>query len=233
MKKRKVLFEADLTEGRGGEGIDEPLYSEKEDFLYDADSMSEKGDGACRRKRLDRFGTPTTYDKKFSRQIRESSHAASKESSGSFLPYPDGFTYSGCADLTRGRSDCLCLCTTSLAVSSFARDSTGTKDLNGISELSRCYLKNEESATEREEMSFAHFQLDQRLEDRICPIALVDFRFGQQRALRRETDVANQRSRTTIRDTIKRPPYPVLGRSFPGWSLLGLFRSLIRCWLIE
>ena len=38
----------------------------------------------------------------------------------------------------------------SLAVSSFARDSTGTKDLNGISELSRCYLKNEESATERE-----------------------------------------------------------------------------------
>ncbi|KAI3666137.1 hypothetical protein L1987_89373 [Smallanthus sonchifolius] len=179
----------------------------------------------------------------------------------------------------------------SLAVSSFARDSTGTKDLNGISELSRCYLKNEESATEREarfdvvdctptavslashfderpaesrhglrrfsrgigggaparfsvsrtslsfliyrEMSFAHFQLDQRLEDRICPIALVDFRFGQQRALRRETDVANQRSRTTIRDTIKRPPYPVLGRSFPGWSLLGLFRSLIRCWLIE
>ncbi|KAI3666089.1 hypothetical protein L1987_89426 [Smallanthus sonchifolius] len=114
-----------------------PLYSEKEDFLYDADSMSEKGDGACRRKRLDRFGTPTTYDKKFSRQIRESSHAASKESSGSFLPIwdkervekqfelegriqssvenssarmhsvvafleTDGFTYSGCADLTRG-----------------------------------------------------------------------------------------------------------------------------------
>ncbi|KAI3670764.1 hypothetical protein L2E82_15013 [Cichorium intybus] len=38
----------------------------------------------------------------------------------------------------------------SLAVSSFARDSTGTKDLNGISELSRCYLKNEESATERD-----------------------------------------------------------------------------------
>ena len=40
----------------------------------------------------------------------------------------------------------------SLAVSSFARDSTGTKDLNvnGISELSRCYLKNEETATERE-----------------------------------------------------------------------------------
>lgn len=34
----------------------------------------------------------------------------------------------------------------SLAVSSFARDSTGTKDLNGISELSRCYLKNEETA---------------------------------------------------------------------------------------
>lgn len=32
----------------------------------------------------------------------------------------------------------------SLAVSSFARDSTGTKDLNGISELSRGYLKNEE-----------------------------------------------------------------------------------------
>lgn len=38
----------------------------------------------------------------------------------------------------------------SLAVSSFARDSTGTKDLNGIEELSRCYLKNEESVTERE-----------------------------------------------------------------------------------
>lgn len=38
----------------------------------------------------------------------------------------------------------------SLAVSSFARDSTGTKDLNEISELSRCYLKNEETATEQE-----------------------------------------------------------------------------------
>ncbi|KAI3742601.1 hypothetical protein L1987_60289 [Smallanthus sonchifolius] len=35
-------------------------------------------------------------------------------------------------------------------VSSFVRDSTGTKDLNEISELSHCYLKNEESATERE-----------------------------------------------------------------------------------
>lgn len=56
---------------------------------------------------------------------------------------------------------------------------------------------------------------------------LHNSRFGQQRALRRETDVANQRSRTTIRDTIKRPPYPVLGRSFPGWSLLGLFRSVV------
>ncbi|CAI8585621.1 unnamed protein product [Vicia faba] len=32
---------------------------------------SEKGDGACRRKRLDRFGTPTTNEKKFSIQIRE------------------------------------------------------------------------------------------------------------------------------------------------------------------
>ncbi|CAI8593332.1 unnamed protein product [Vicia faba] len=30
---------------------------------------SEKGDGACRRKRLDRFGTPTTNEKKFSIQI--------------------------------------------------------------------------------------------------------------------------------------------------------------------
>lgn len=38
----------------------------------------------------------------------------------------------------------------SLAVSSFARDSTGTKDLNESSELSRCYLKNEETATEQE-----------------------------------------------------------------------------------
>ncbi|KAK1405952.1 hypothetical protein QVD17_42338 [Tagetes erecta] len=45
----------------------------------------------------------------------------------------------------------------SLAVSSFARDSTGTKDLNGISELSRCYLKNEESATEREGLYFPLF----------------------------------------------------------------------------
>ncbi|KAI3703913.1 hypothetical protein L1987_74109 [Smallanthus sonchifolius] len=78
----------------------------------------------------------------------------------------DGFTYSGCVDLTRGDPiACAYLpvpiaCFTilipisisiaSLAVSSFARDSTGTKDLNGISELSRCYLKNEESATERE-----------------------------------------------------------------------------------
>lgn len=38
----------------------------------------------------------------------------------------------------------------SLAVSSFARDSTGTKALNESSELSRCYLKNEETATEQE-----------------------------------------------------------------------------------
>ena len=38
----------------------------------------------------------------------------------------------------------------SLAVSSKARDSTGTKDLNESEELSRCLLSKEESATEQE-----------------------------------------------------------------------------------
>jgi len=41
-----------------------------------------------------------------------------------------------------------------LAVSSFARDSTETKDLNESSELSRCYLKNEETATEQERVKW-------------------------------------------------------------------------------
>ncbi|GFS28498.1 hypothetical protein Acr_00g0002150 [Actinidia rufa] len=56
----------------------------------------------------------------------------------------------------------------SLAVSSFARDSTGTKDLNGIEELSRCYLKNEETTTERERVKGLDFPLCHYLAQHIC-----------------------------------------------------------------
>lgn len=64
----------------------------------------------------------------------------------------------------------------SLAVSSFARDSTGTKALNESSELSRCYLKNEETATEQERVKWVSPFRDRGEPKRSCSNELLILR---------------------------------------------------------